>query len=178
MAEEPKNLTERTFEQGGEAVPEPQRLMRAILSNDVVDYAHNDVANAARFFRDQLTKASQESGRCDGIFLQLIAMITMTAFALEGYVNFVGMKLIKRNHDDAEAEKGWKRFERKTARDKIKVIRWLTGTEIDWNKRPYVTVRELMDLRNMFAHPKAHYPEERNFEALGTEDELKRILRD
>lgn len=178
MVDEPEDFIGRIFAQEEQAVPKPrsQRQMRAIVSNHQVDYAHNDVANAAWFFRDRLTQAIQEGERSDGIFLQLMAMMTMTAFALEGYVNFVGVKLMERRHK-GETEQIWERFERKAVRDKIKIIGRLAGATIDWNKRPYVTVSDLIILRNMFAHPKAHHPEKREFEAVGTEDELKRMLR-
>ena len=111
--------------------------MRAIVSNHQVDYAHNDVANAAWFFKERLTKAFQAQDRSDGIFLDMMAMATMTAFALEGYVNFVGIKLIEREHEGDDAKDAWLRFEKKSPRDKIKIIRRLTGTTIDWNRRPY-----------------------------------------
>ncbi|AHE53890.1 hypothetical protein [Sphingomonas sanxanigenens] len=182
MSDDADDFIDRMFAPGGptapKAEPRPQRRMRAIVSNHHVDYAHNDVANAAWFFKERLTKALQDKERSDGIFLDMMAMATMTAFALEGYVNFVGMTLIERGHEGDSAKGAWLRFEKKSPRDKIKVIRRLTGEKIDWNKRPYRTVRDLMGLRNMLAHPKAHRAEQREFEAVGTEDELKKMLRD
>ena len=156
-----------------------QPLIRVKMRNDMTDYPHNDVANAAYFFRERLTKAFAEKGRADGIFLDLIGMVTMTAFALEGYTSFIGRKLIERSakgNDAAVAE--WQKFEKKRTRDKIKAIRKMTGMEIGWNKRPYLTVTELIDLRNMFAHPKPHRPKQQEWEAVGTDSEFRNQLRD
>lgn len=155
-----------------------QPLIRALVTNDVTDYPHNDIASAAYLFRKRLTKAFENKERADGIFLDMMAMVTMTAFALEGYVNFVGGTLIERfvEHKERAAE-AWQTFERKRTRDKLKAIRKMTGMEINWNKQPYLTVTELIDLRNLFAHPKPHRPKEREFEAVGTDSELKKLLR-
>jgi hypothetical protein len=156
-----------------------QPLIRVKLQNDVTDYPHNDVANAAYFFRERLMKAFVDKERADGIFLDMIGMMTMSAFALEGYTNFVGGKLIERNANGKEAAIAeWQEFEKKRTRDKIKAIRKMAGMEIDWNKRPYLTVIELIDLRNMFAHPKPHRPMQQEWEAVGTDSEFRKQLRD
>lgn len=155
-----------------------QPLIRAKVTNDVTDYPHNDIANAAFFFRERLTMAFATKERSDGIFLDLMAMVTMTAFALEGYSNFVGGKLIEQCVDNAQpTAEAWTTFERKRTRDKIKAIGKMTGMVIDWSKRPYLTVTELTYLRNLFVHPKPCRPKEREFEAVGTDSELKKLLR-
>jgi hypothetical protein len=155
------------------------RRIRAIVTNDQVDHPHNDLANAAWFFRERLTKAFEKNERAAGVFLDMMALVTMTAFALEGYVNFVGGRLIeKANPDPEKVKEMWACFEKRTVKNKIKIIRRTTGMEVDWSKRPYETVVELVGLRNIFAHPKTHRPEQREFEAVGTEDELKKMLRD
>ncbi|MBY0518869.1 MAG: hypothetical protein K2P79_00395 [Sphingomonas sp.] len=157
---------------------EKQPLVRVKMENKVTDYLHNNVASAAFHFRERLEKAFEDKDRADGIFLDMIGLTTMTAFALEGYVNFVGGRLIERCVKDKDrAAESWQTFERKRTKDKIKAIRKMTGIEIDWNKRPYPTVGELNDLRNMFAHPKPHKPKVEEWEAVGTNDEFKRQLR-
>lgn len=157
---------------------EKQPLVRVKMENKVTDYPHNDVANAAFHFRKRLEKAFQNKDRADGIFLNMIGLMTMTAFALEGYVNFIGGRLIEKCVKDKDrAAESWQTFERKQTKDKIKAILKMTGIEIDWNKRPYLTVGELNDLRNMFAHPKPHKPKVEEWEAVGTDDEFKRQLR-
>jgi len=156
-----------------------QPRIRVLMTNDVTDFPHNDIANAAFFFRERLAKAFEDKERADGIFLDMMAMVTMIAFALEGYANFVGGTLIERCVEDKErAASSWATFERKRTRDKIKAIRKMTGIEIDWNKRPYLTVSQLIDLRHMFAHPKPHKPKVREWEAVGTDAEFRKQLRD
>ena len=156
-----------------------QPLIRALLTNDTTDFPHNDIANAAFYLRERLTKAFEEKDRGDGIFLDMMAMVTMVAFALEGYVNFVGMTLIERSATEKEAAvASWSDYERRTTKDKVKVLRRMTRAEIDWNKRPYSTISELNGLRNMFAHPKPHKPKVREWEAVGTDAEFRNQLRD
>ncbi|MET3828361.1 hypothetical protein ABIC16_004116 [Sphingomonas sp. PvP055] len=96
------------------------------------------------------------------------------------YANFVGMTLIERAATDkASAAASWTDYERKSTRDKVKVIQKMTGAEINWNKRrPYATIGELNELRNMFAHPKPHKPKVREWEAVGTVGEIRKQLRD
>lgn len=157
---------------------EKKPLVRVRMENKVTDYPHNDIADAALHFRERLAKAFLDKDRADGIFLDMIGLITMTAFALEGYVNFIGDRLIEKSvKDKSRAADCWQTFERKPTKDKIKAICKMTGIEIDWNKQPYLTVGELNDLRNMFAHPKPHRPKVEEWEAVGTDDELKRQLR-
>lgn len=156
-----------------------QPLIRARLTNDTIDFPHNDIANAAFYIRERLTKAFEEKDRGDGIFLDMMAMVTMVAFALEGYVNFVGMTLIERSAADREsAAASWSDYERKSTKDKIKAVRRMTGAEINWNERPYATIAELNELRNRFAHPKPHKPKVREWEAVGTDAEFRKQLRD
>lgn len=150
---------------------EPPRI-RAKITNDWVDYPHNDLSNAAWFFRERINKAFAEKERADGIFLDMMACVTMIAFSLEGYVNFIGAKLLGGKPHD------WSDFERITVRNKIKVIGRHTGIQIDWNQRPYSTTTKLMNLRNMLAHPKPHKADPREWIADGTESVFKKVLRD
>jgi hypothetical protein len=158
-------------------VKEPR--IRARLTNDTTDFPHNDIANAALYMRERLSKAFEDKDRGDGIFLAMMAMVTMVAFALEGYVNFVGMTLIERSATDkGSAAASWSDYERKSTKDKVKALRKMTGVDIHWNKRPYATIGELNELRNMFAHPKPHKPKVREWEAVGTDAEFRKQLRD
>ncbi|RZJ45537.1 MAG: hypothetical protein EON87_07285 [Brevundimonas sp.] len=168
------SLTDPAREMGEEQNSEPR--IRAKITNEIVDYPHNDLASAAWFYRERLTKAFEDKARNDGIFLDMIALVTMTAFALEGYTNFVGERVLSGGAQGQE--NAWDDLERKPVKDKLKAIRKVLGFEIDWNKRPYQTVDELIDLRNMFAHPKAHRAEEREHIRVGTDSELRQMLRD
>lgn len=156
-----------------------QPRIRARLTNDTTDFPHKDIANAALYMRERLSKAFEDKDRGDGIFLDMMAMVTMVAFALEGYVNFVGMTLIERSATDKDsAAASWSDYERKSTKDKVKALRKMTGVDIDWNKRPYATIGELNEIRNMFAHPKPHKPKVREWEAVGTDAEFRKQLRD
>ncbi|HTG39694.1 hypothetical protein [Sphingomonas sp.] len=149
-----------------------QPRIRAKITNNWMDYPHNDLSSAAWYFLQRINKAFAESERADRIFPDMIACVTMMAFALEGYVNFIGAKLLDGKPDE------WRKFEGAKVRDKIKAIRRLTGLQIDWNKRPYSTTTKLIDLRNILAHPKAHRAEPSEWLAEGTDSDFKRMLRD
>lgn len=153
-------------------VTDEQPRIRAKITNDWVDYPHNDLSNAAWFFQERINKAFSGKERKDGIFLDMIACLTMIAFSLEGYVNFIGAKLLDGKPNE------WARFERAEVREKIKAIRRLTGIQVEWNKRPYSTTAKLIDLRNMLAHPKAHRAEPREWIAEGTDSDFIKMLRD
>lgn len=149
-----------------------QPRIRAKITNDWVDYPHNDLSNAAWFFRERVNKSVTEREPTDGIFLDMMACVTMMAFSLEGYLNFIGEKLL----DGKPSE--WTKFERAKVREKIKTICRLTGIQINWNKRPYLSTTKLIDLRNMLAHPKAQKAEPREWIAEGTGSTLRKVLRD
>lgn len=153
-------------------VKDKQPRIRVKVTNNWVDYPHNDLSNAAWFFRERINKAVAQKKRADAIFLDMMACVTMVAFSLEGYLNFIGAKLLDGKPNE------WADFERAKIRDKIKTIRRLTGVHIDWNKRPYSTTTKLTSLRNMLAHPKAHKAEPREWIAEGTDSDIKKMLRD
>lgn len=153
------------------SVTDEQPRLCARIINDWVDYPHNDLSNAAWFFLERINKAVAAKERADGIFLDMMACVTMVAFSLEGYVNFIGAKLLDGKPDE------WAAFEQTTVLKKIKAIRRLTGIQIDWNKRPYSTTTQLIDLRNILAHPKAHKAEPREWVAEGTDSDFKKMLR-
>lgn len=149
-----------------------QPLIRARVTNDVTDYPHNDLENAAHFFRERLKASIEAKERGDGIFLDLIALVTMTSFALEGYVNALGHHRLR---DDAKA---WRAYEWSSVRKKIETLVEWYGLAVDWDNRPFATVEPLVRLRNLFAHPKATPAENREQILVGTHDEFVKLLRD
>ena len=155
-----------------------QPFIRAKVTNDFVDYAHNDVANAAWFIRERLAKTLENENEGEGVFLDMIALVTMTAFTLEGYANFIGKWIIDRDNSEKDALDIWNKFERIPIKEKIKSIQKMLDIEMDWNKRPYETVDSLISLRNMFAHPKSHPAKEREQILVGTDAKLRQLLRD
>ena len=57
-----------------------QPKIRAKMTNNWVDYPHNDLSHAAWFFQQRINNAFREEKRADGIFLEMIACVTMIAF--------------------------------------------------------------------------------------------------
>jgi hypothetical protein len=148
-----------------------QPLIRVKLTNDVIDYPHNDLENAAWFFRERLQKALTANEPPEGIFLDMIALITMTSFALEGYVNALGWHRLR---DD---DKAFKTFEWKSVKDKIEDLAAHYKLAIDWATQPFSTVAPLVHLRNMFAHPKAAPAKEREQILDGKHNDFVTMLR-
>ena len=155
-----------------------ERRMRAIVTNEGVEYVHNDLATACFFFRQRLAVAvSQEAGG-EPAYTYVMALVTMLAFTLEGYVTFIGDRLIKSGPDEAISKLAWNTFERLPVKKKIKEIARIKGATIDWNVEPYTMVDQLVGLRDSLAHPKAYSPKQPRYEAEGTERELRQMLRD
>jgi hypothetical protein len=149
-----------------------QPLIRALVTNDVTDYPHNDLENAAFYFHDRLKAKIEAEERGDAIFLDLIALVTMTSFTLEGYANALGHHRLK---EDAAA---WKAFEWGPVKGKIETLAGWYGLAVDWDSRPFSTVQPLVKLRNLFAHPKATLPENREQVLVGRHNDLAKGLRD
>lgn len=148
-----------------------QPLIRALVTNDKVDYPHNDLENAAFFFRERLQRSIADKDEAEGIFLDMIALVTMTSFALEGYVNVLGHHRLK------EDEKAWQAFQWKSVRKKLETLALWYGLTIDWQAKPFATVEPLVQLRNQFAHPKATPAVDREQILVGTHDDFVRMLR-
>ncbi|RWA78216.1 hypothetical protein [Mesorhizobium sp.] len=73
---------------------EAQPKIRALLEIEDADFIHNDLANAAFHLKERVRKA-MEAGERDGIGLDMMAALTMTAFAHEAYLNFIGDMVIE-----------------------------------------------------------------------------------
>ncbi len=144
--------------------------IRAKLTNEWVDYPHNDVEAAAGALWDRVNAGWAQTPYPRDLFVDMMACATMIAFALEGYVNFMGSRLFKGNDE-------WLAFEELSVREKIKCIRRNLHFQINWNKRPYLTATKLIDLRHMLAHPKPQKSEPREWIADGTHSEFKKTLR-
>jgi len=137
---------------------EPQRRIRARLEVETADLIHNELTGAAFYFRERVAERIA-AGDHDGIFFEMIAGLTMSAFSLEACLNYVG-----------DAKIGdWKEFAR-TA-DKLALICEKLGVTRDTSQRPHSTISPLIELRNLMAHgkPKVVVKVE---EAEGTHDEL------
>ena len=138
-------------------------LMLATLEYEGRELIHNDLISSAFHLKERIEKA-REAGDMTGIGLDMMAAITMTAFAYEAYLNFVGFTAIK---DFVEYQPGWKK------RDQI-----MKQLGIDWQKdvRPFSTVDRLIKVRDTMAHGKPRLVKD-EWEAIGTHSQLEEQIR-
>jgi hypothetical protein len=128
-------------------------------------YIHNDIGNAAFYFKTRVEERIAKGDR-DGIGFEIMAGLTLLAFEVEARFNFLGAKLIA----------DWN--ERKPLMEKIKKVCAHLGGTPDFSARPYWSVTKLKDFRDTLAHGK---PQEKVFDedvvATTAELEAKGILR-
>jgi hypothetical protein len=75
----------------------------------------------------------------------LLASMLFSAFCFEAYLNFLGQEKIK----------GWKNIERKFSIDKkLETIGQTVGYSIDRSRKPFQTITELFDFRDLVVHAK------------------------
>lgn len=136
------------------------RKMRVKLTSDRAIYIHNDLSNTAFYFKNRVTTRLEE-GDHDGIFLEMIAGLTMTAFAMEASINFVGDKVLREDWNERAAY--WK---------KVKQVFEALGIKPDFETRPFSSIGKMQALRDALAHGK---PERITKEEIvvGTYDELE-----
>ena len=104
-------------------------------------YVHNDLSNAAFYFKNNIEeklKAENESG----IAFDYMACMIMLAFTFEAKINFLGHKLIA----------SWK--ERQSFDDKVSEVLKHLNVEPDWSSRPYQSIEKMRQFRNSIAHGK------------------------
>jgi hypothetical protein len=140
-----------------------QQRIRAALEVEHEDLIHNDLGSAAHYLTARIAERLAREDH-EGLFLEMIAAVTMIAFSLEAYLNFIG----------AEAVGRWE--ERQRTRTKLPTICASLGLAPDFTKRPYVTVKQLFDLRDEFAHGKPRRFKSRKI-VEGTHDELAQLAR-
>lgn len=104
-------------------------------------YVHNDLSNAANYFKTTMER-KLESGDREGIGFDGMACSIVLAFTFEAKINFLGHKLIE----------GWK--ERQRFDDKVDEVLGNLGVKLDWSKRPYSSVQRLKAFRDSIAHGK------------------------
>lgn len=139
------------------------KQMRALLEIKSADYIHNDLSSAAFYFKEGVAERLKRDER-DGIFLQMMAALVMTAFSLEAYLNFLGSQKVA-NWNDRMAISG-----------KLKTLCDEFGVAQDETDRPFSTVAELVALRNTLAHGKPQIIDTK-IEVIGTHDELMARMR-
>ncbi|WP_164477710.1 hypothetical protein [Pannonibacter phragmitetus] len=136
-----------------------KKRMRVLVEKEIVDNIHNDLSNTAFYFKKRIKKR-MDTGDQDGIFLEMMAALTMTAFALEAILNYIG---------HAKEVPAWRK---KSLEEKLAVLLEKLGLKPDFEARPYSTVKQLKDLRNTLAHGKPRTITPEPEEIIGTYDEI------
>jgi hypothetical protein len=102
---------------------------------------HNDLANAAFFFKNVIVEKQKKGG--PGITFDCMGCATMLAFTWEAYLNFFGSELLSDSWDDMAG------LEVKETQVLAKL-----AIKAEWGKQPYNSVRLLTKIRNWLAHGK------------------------
>ncbi|RUU29510.1 hypothetical protein [Mesorhizobium sp. M6A.T.Ce.TU.016.01.1.1] len=123
-------------------------------------FIHNDLANAAYYFKERIAERLKNDDR-EGVALEMMACLTMIAFAVEAKINFLGHKLISK----------WD--ERAPYLTKVKMVTKQLGVAFDEQTRPYKTVRDLKNFRDTMAHGKP-IELQNDKEIITTHEELER----
>ncbi|WP_332715784.1 hypothetical protein [Pelagibacterium mangrovi] len=136
------------------------RKMRVELTKEQAVYIHNDLGNTAFYFKKRIVERL-EKGDHDGIFLEMTAGLTMTAFAMEASVNFVGDRIFGEAWDEWEP-----------SLKKVKQVLSELGVDYgEFEKRPFSSIIELKKLRDTLAHGKPERITSKEI-VIGTYDEL------
>jgi hypothetical protein len=80
----------------------------------------------------------------EGSYYQIMASLIFTAFTLEAYLNHIGKKIFE----------CWDDLERLSPAGKMNIIAEKLNIKSDNGKRPFQTVKKLLDFRNDVAHGK------------------------
>ena len=102
---------------------------------------HNNISNTANHLRTRIEEM-EAAGDRKGIALDITACLVMLAFTLEARLNFIG----KTKVDD------WN--EKEHFPEKLKIVRKALNLKPDFSVRPYSTIKQLRDFRNIIAHGK------------------------
>ena len=148
-----------------------QPRIRAKVTNDVVDFPHTLLETAAWALHGKVKEVFEGERSREGVSLDMVALLTLTAFTLEGYVNALGWICLR---EDAET---WAKYERLRTKAKVKWLARAYNLPIDWNQRPFSTLTEVIIARNTFAHPKAAPASNREQILEGTHNEFMKLLR-
>jgi hypothetical protein len=102
---------------------------------------HNDLANAAFFYKNIIVEKSKNGG--NGIIFDCMVCATMLAFTWEAYLNFFGSELLKDTWNDmAEIE-----VKESLVLEKLSI-------RPDWGRQPFNSIKTLTKIRNWLAHGK------------------------
>jgi hypothetical protein len=106
---------------------------------------HSEAIHGARV----LLQLSDEHKK--GIYYEWMGSLLLSAFAYEGYLNFLGRKLFP----------SWEDFERQMSwQSKTKLIADQVNLKLNEGTEPFQTVKQLFRFRDQIAHPKPKELEE------------------
>lgn len=142
-------------------VPMPARKMRVRMQHKHHIYIHNDLASAAYFYRQKVEANKDVKGGVDGSYFDMMSCVTMTAFALEAKVNYLGDQLLGRK---------WR--ERDSTYEKLKKLCRHLKIRFDLDAKPFTAYTYLKDVRDQLAHGKPEIIEV-DREVAGTIEEIE-----
>lgn len=114
-----------------------QLTIKKVATNKI--NIHNDISNTANHLRKRVEEMA-ETGKRDGISLDITACLVLLAFTFESRLNFIGDKAVK----------DWK--ERRPFDKKVMSIIETLGLGPNFDSRPYSTIDQLKNFRDTIAH--------------------------
>lgn len=125
-------------------------------------FIHNDLSNAAFYFKERVRERTERGDR-DGIAFDCLAAVVTLAFMFEAHINFLGWKLLER----------WK--ETDSFEVKVKSVYKKLNLKWDKTREPEATIWQLKELRDFLAHGKPKMVEV-DEEVIGRPEELERRM--
>ncbi len=116
-------------------------IIKARIKQKKNIYVHNDLSNAASYFKGIIERKLDANER-DGLAFDRMACAVMLAFTFEAKINFLGHKLLR----------NWR--ERQNFDEKVAQVFKHLGVAADWKVRPYSSIEGLRLFRNSIAHGK------------------------
>ncbi|MQB43316.1 hypothetical protein [Rhizobium sp. ICMP 5592] len=133
------------------------RKIRVKIDENRQIFIHNDLANAAYHFKERVEQKQRNNNHTIG--LDMMGCIITLSFTNEARMNFLGYKLIE----------DWNEWQ--PIKGKVKEVARKLGTTADFGKRPYLTILEVKEFRDIFAHGKPIVVNSTH-EAVTTQDEI------
>lgn len=118
-----------------------ERMIRFKIDRQAVENIHNDLANASHYFMRRIADRHAADDR-EGISLEMMAGLTMTAFWIEAGVNYLGSTKVN----------GW--VERESGQKKLVRLLEALSMRPDMTTRPWSVVSRLKNFRDTLAHGK------------------------
>jgi hypothetical protein len=117
------------------------RKIRVKIEEKRQIFIHNDLANAAFHFKERVEQ-KHNANDLHTIGLDMMGCILTLSFTNEARMNFLGYKLVA----------DWNEWQ--PIKNKVKIIAKNLGTLADFGTRPYSTINEVKEFRDIFAHGK------------------------